>query len=297
MKLFRIVLIILMILLLAVLVPSGSATGAVMTLPIDKTGGLAPPEGAYLSDSEYLDESLHVVITQGRMFNTNWMAAAVTIADPSQLRTAIAGGSYSNPTRDYCSTIARRVNAVLALDGDFYGFNTTGFTVRQGHIFRRKAKGKADVLIIDQDGNFHILPSATEAECEAYEDVVVNAFNFGPGLVIDGEPMTEFTDGQLYGKGAEKEAQRICIAQTGPLEYLIVYCEGPENKDSVGMTIAQFAELVASFDNVQNAYNLDGGSSSTIVFGGYKINGMSSRKMRKVSDIIYFASAYAQNGE
>ena len=296
MKLFRIVFIILMILLLAVFVPSGSAFGAVIALPIDKSGGPVPLESGYLGEWEYLDESLHVNITQGRMFDTYWMAATITIADASQIRTAVAG-NYYNPSKEYASTMARRVNAVLAINGDFFGFNTTGYTARQGKVFRRRANGKTDVLIIDKDGNFHILPSATEEECEAYEDVVVNAFNFGPGLVIDGIAVTDFSDDQLYGKGPEKQAQRICIAQTGPLEYLVVYCEGPENEDSVGLTMSQFVELVSSFDGVQNAYNLDGGSSSSIIFNRYKVNGMSSRKMRQVSDIIYFASAYFEDGE
>ncbi|MBE0601078.1 MAG: phosphodiester glycosidase family protein [Firmicutes bacterium] len=296
MKLLRILFIILMILLLAVLVPSGSAIGAVISLPIDKTGGPKPPESGYLSDVEYLDESLHVEITQGRMFDTNWMAVAVTIADPSQLRTYVAG-SYNNPSAEFCTTMARRVNAVLAINGDYYGFNTIGSTVRQGSVVRRRANGKTDVLIIDKDGNFHILQSPSQAECEAYEAVAVNSFNFGPGLIIDGEPVTEFTEEQLYDRGPEALAQRICIAQTGTLEYLIVYCEGPENKDSVGLTIAQFVDLVSSFDHVQNAYNLDGGSSSSIVFNGDKINGVSSGKMRTVSDIIYFATAFAKDGE
>ena len=140
-------------------------------------------------------------------------------------------------------------------------------------------------------------PSPTEEECEAYEDITVNAFNFGPGLVIDGEMVTEFTDGQLNGKGSKKQAQRICLAQTGPLEYLIVYTEGPENKDSKGLTIAQFAEFVYSFGNIQNAYNLDGGSSSTIVFNGAKINGLSTGKVRQISDIIYFATAWVKDGD
>ncbi len=296
MKLFRIVFIILMILLLAVLVPSGSAIGEVIALPIDRTGGPEPLEAGYLSDAEYMDESLHVEITQGRMFDTYWMAAAVTIADPSQLRTYVTG-SYGNPSSDFCTTMAKRVNAVLAINGDYFGFNTLGFTARQGSIIRRRANGKTDVLIIDKDGNFHILQSPTQDECAAYEDVVVNSFNFGPGLIIDGEPVTEFTSDQLFNKGPDIVAQRICIAQTGPLSYLIVYCEGPENTDSVGLTIAQFVELVSSFDHVQNAYNLDGGSSSSVVFDGDKINGLSSRKMRPVSDIIYFATACTEDGE
>ena len=224
------------------------------------------------------------------MFDTAWLAAAVSIADASQLRTSVAG-SYRHPSALFATTMAKRVNAVLAVNGDYFGYNTYGYSARQGTVFRRKAYGRYDVLLIDINGDFRILPSATLDDCQAYEDTVVNAFNFGHGLVIDGEMITEFSDEQLDGKGAYKQAQRICIAQTGPLEYLVVYCEGPENEGSAGMTIAQFAELVYSFGNVQNAYNLDGGSSSTVAFHGEKINGLSSRKIRQVSDIIYFASA------
>lgn len=39
-----------------------------------------------------------------------------------------------------------------------------------------------------------------------------------------------------------------------------------------------------------NAYNLDGGSSSTIVLNNKKINALSSGKTRSVSDIIYFGT-------
>jgi exopolysaccharide biosynthesis protein len=296
MHVLRIALIVLMVLLLAVLVPSSAAVGEVRALPIDASGGPVPLKDSYLSDTEYKDESLHVTITEGRMYDTNWMAATVTIADASQLRTCVAG-NYKSPVASFTTTLAKRVNAVLALNGDYYGYNTTGYCVRQGTVIRRKADGDIDVLIIDKEGNFHILPSAAEEECEAYDGTVVNAFNFGPALVIDGKLETEFTEDELYGKGADKATQRICIAQTGPLAYMIIYCEGPENKGSTGMTIAQFAELVYSFGNIENAYNLDGGSSSTIVLGGKKINGLSSKKMREISDIIYFASACAPDGD
>lgn len=39
-----------------------------------------------------------------------------------------------------------------------------------------------------------------------------------------------------------------------------------------------------------NAYNLDGGSSSSVVLGGKKINALSTGKIRPVGDCIYFAT-------
>ncbi len=292
----RIILIVLMVLLLAVMVPSGTAIGEIMVLPADMSGGLAPDQDGYLSNTEYQDESLHVTISEGRMFETNWMAVSVTVANASQLRTAVAG-NHRSPSSAFATTLAKRVKAVLAISGDYYGYNTIGYSVRQGSVIRSKARGNIDVLIIDNEGNLNILPSATQEECDAFTGNVMNAFNFGPGLVIDGQLQTEFSPDELNGRAADKVAQRICLAQTGPLAYMIIYCEGPENEGSVGMTIPQFVELVGSFDMIENAYNLDGGSSATIVFNGKKINGLSSKKMREISDIIYFASAWMPNGE
>lgn len=292
----RIILIALMVLLLAVLVPSGAATAQVKALPTDASGGLPPLAEGYLSDTEYQDESMHVTFSQGRMHDTNWMAVSVTIASASQLRTSVAG-TYRSPGAAFATTMARRVNAVLAINGDYYGFNTSGYCVRQGTVIRCKAQGDFDALLIDSQGDFHILRGATQQMCDDWPGTVVNAFHFGPGLIIGGERITEFTREALYGKGADKAAQRICIAQTGPLSYMVIYCEGPENAGSTGMTIAQFVDLIASFGNIQNAYNLDGGSSSTIVFNSKKVNGLSSKKMRQVSDIIYFASAFAPDGD
>jgi exopolysaccharide biosynthesis protein len=84
----------------------------------------------------------------------------------------------------------------------------------------------------------------------------------------------------------------MCLAQLGPLEYLCISSEGPEDPGSTGLTLEQFAELVASFEGVTNAYNLDGGSSSTMVFNRDKVNSPNNPKRRPLKDIIYFASAY-----
>ena len=94
----------------------------------------------------------------------------------------------------------------------------------------------------------------------------------------------------------------MAICQTGPLEYLMVTCEGPENKGSVGLTLDQFIDLISSMPDVKTAYNLDGGSSAAMVFrlGGKnwrKINATSSPKVRPLKDIIYFVSAWQREEE
>ncbi len=80
----------------------------------------------------------------------------------------------------------------------------------------------------------------------------------------------------------------------------MVTSEGPEDEGSVGLTMDKFAECLMEIDEkltdytIQVAYNLDGGSSSTLVFKNEKVNAPTNPKKRYLSDIIYFASAWQE---
>ena len=50
----------------------------------------APAEQYYTSDTHYEDPSLTVDIGEGRIHETNYVYAVIKIADPSQIRTAMA---------------------------------------------------------------------------------------------------------------------------------------------------------------------------------------------------------------
>ena len=71
----------------------------------------------------------------------------------------------------------------------------------------------------------------------------------------------------------------------------------PEIEKAIGELRARIALLEKEFPDVITAYNLDGGSSSTLVFRKgsekwAKINCPKSGKKRGLRDIIYFASAW-----
>ncbi|NLI20939.1 MAG: phosphodiester glycosidase family protein [Clostridiales bacterium] len=293
----RLVLLFLLLLSLILLAPSASLLPGAFAetetlvapapLPIDDSAGYPPsPDGYLANGAGYKDASLSVEVAMTRAYDTDIMLVTIRVADPSQIRTAMASRYGSNSTA-FGATIAKRKNAVLAINGDFFAIHSGGFLVRQGKVYRNLPDGKTDVLIIDDQGDFHIYPKATQEALAMFTGVPVNTFCFGPALIIDGVRCTELEKNEA---APEKLAQRICIAQTGPLTYLCVASEGPENKGSKGLTLEQFAD----FMNEQGcicAYNLDGGSSSTVILNNQKINALSTGKIRQLSDILYFASA------
>lgn len=283
-----------------------AANAVCETVPLDmnniQKGGCTPQTDHYIySEGKqdpcgYEDPSISVRIEKSRFMDTDYMLVFVRIAQASQLRTALAS-SYNSTATEFGSTIAKRVSAVLAINGDFYtSRRDTGLVARMGKIYRNKADGRYDVLIIDDMGDMHILPNATAADVESFEGVIYQGLTFGPGLVIDGQRQTGYINND---NAADKAAQRMILCQTGKLKYMVVCIEGPEDPGSKGLTLEEATELLMSIEGVSisNAYNLDGGSSATVVFRNQKssyakINSPLNPKVRNLADIIYFASAW-----
>ena len=163
-----------------------------------------------------------------------------------------------------------------------------GIVVRNGKTLRFKPNRSRDTLVIDDKGDFTILSPTTREGFESLDTPVMHAFCFGPGLVIDGQVLEDVNHITL-NLGKNKRTQRIALCQMGPLDYLILACEGPENKGSKGLTLLQMAQLCKKMGG-RNAYNLDGGSSATIALKGKKINALDSHKNRLMGDCIYFAT-------
>ena len=85
-----------------------------------------------------VDHSITVNIGWNRIYETNFVYARVKIAHASQLRTLMASPITSKNTTPG-SNLAKRVNAVIAVNGDFCGGEdrTMGAIIRQGELLRR----------------------------------------------------------------------------------------------------------------------------------------------------------------
>ena len=273
--------------LLALCVPAVLAE-EVPTLPVDFTPGKPVNQANYISETEYRDPTLHVVIESGRKDNCDYWLARIKIGHASQLRTA-AAATFEVEYAVKGQYIAKRQNAVLAIDGDYFSYYPYGIVMRQGVLYRDKLRKERDVLAIDEDGDFHIflVPDKGEVPAVYKGKKLIDAFHFGPALVVEGEI------GSLdasYWLAPESKRQRMCIAQTGPLEYMALCCAGPL-RGSEGMDLLQFAQLAKELGAV-TAYNLDGGDSTMLIFNNEKVNDKENQNTRDISDIIYFASAW-----
>lgn len=278
--------------MLACLCAAAMAEG-LSPMPWDlRVSPIAPHEECFLpDDAGYHDDSLDISVETYRVYDTTVMAVRVKLSDISQFRTALAA-PYPSTSVGPVSSMAKRAKAVLAVNGDFFMYDDphrkVGIVMRNGELYREKPKASIDTLIVDKNGDFTILSPTTAEAWAPYAEDALHVFTFGPGLVINGQVLEddERVDQDL---GKRRKTQRIAICQMGPLDYLFIATEGPENKGSEGVTLLEMAQICAA-TGCQNAYNLDGGSSSTIVLNNKKINSRSSGKVRPVGDCIWFAT-------
>lgn len=304
-KFGRMMVITLLVLLTAF--PAATAEGTFKPLPMDLSGG-APYDGDFASNMfVYEDPTIRVERSreiQNPDLGTPYYAVDIQVKDASQIRTASADASeFLTERRIHAEVIARRVNAVFAMNGDYsgdyHGNESTKHVLRQGILFRDTVDTRLDMLMIDEDGDFHILPGgeelATVDKTQVDGKKIVNVLQFGPGLVVDGKPAEEeyiLSDDHSpqYAKPAGK-AVRVCLLQMGPLHYKAI-C----TKYAINMAAFQKLILTEAPDCI-NAYVLDGGGSAQFVYLGRIVNHLNSKNnpnLRRVSDIVYFASAWFQ---
>ena len=264
-------------------------------LPLDFSVPPEPKADRY-TENGYEDESIRVKIEHQEMDDgTKMHVAYVQIADASQLRTGVANpeklGSSKTST---VSALAKKYNAVIAINGDNYvdAPKKTTFEYRMTEKIRSKTNNLKDILIIDDQGDFHLFRKSKgvkefPAELKKMNRKLVNAFTFGPALVIDGE-LCEIDE--EYGYNPHGREPRTAIGQMGKLSYVFVIIEAKDRSGSSGFSQTKLGEFMHEL-GCQQAFNLDGGNSAEMVFGGQIIKGMPGGDERGLSDIIYFASA------
>lgn len=255
-------------------------------LPMDFSAGpVADP--ANFGENSYEDETLSITVEHVWVGKARFNVARVKIADASQFRIGLAA-PFGKKKTNRISTIAKDNNAVIAIGGDYYGNEEGGYVVRMGEVYRKKPMKSRDMLVTDGKGDFHILKNSDANQLKALmeSETIVNVFNFGPALVIDGQ-LQEMP--AKYNYNINGKEPRCAIGQVGPLEYLLVVVDGRGAADSEGCQVATLAQFMYDQGCIQ-AYNLDGGNSALMYFGGENFSQKTFKAERSVTDIIYFAT-------
>ena len=235
------------------------------------------------------DAETSVSMETYRAYDTDIYVATVTLSDITSLRSAFAEGTYGKNITAKTSEIAEGVNALLAINGDYYGVQESGYVIRNGILYRSSARNGQQDLVIYSDGSTEFISEDDVTAEELMEKGAWQVLSFGPALISDGE--ISVSEEEEVGKAMESNP-RTAIGFLEDGYFVFVVSDGRTEK-SEGLSLYEMAEFLTSI-GVVNAYNLDGGGSSTMVYGGELINNPTtsgrSIKERAVSDILYISN-------
>lgn len=239
------------------------------------------------TNKSYKDDNVSINLTTKTVSNTKVYIADITVSSPKYLKTALAQNTYGNNVTAKTSVTAANNNAILAINGDFYGANTTGYVIRNGVVYRNTVREDASNgdLAIYKDGSFGIVYENDASAKDLVKTGVVNLLAFGPTLVNNGK-ITVSSNSEVGQSMASNP--RTAIGIIDKTHYVIVVSDG-RTSESQGLSLYQLAQVMKSY-GVKTAYNLDGGGSSTLYFNGKVINKPTTNgtiSERAVSDIVY----------
>lgn len=270
-----------------VLAETISTVATTSTSPNTATANQAA-KTATVTDSSYKDDNISINLSESTVNSTQVYVADVTVSSSDYLKTAFAQNAFGTNVTAKTSETAKNNNAILAVNGDYYGANSTGYVIRNGVVYRdtvRENSNNGD-LAIYKDGSFKIIYEDQISAEQLVKDGVINLLAFGPALVENGE--IAVGKNQEVGQ-AMASNPRTAIGIIDENHYIIVVSDG-RTSESEGLSLYQLAEVMKSY-GAKTAYNLDGGGSSTLYFNGQVINkpttGGNKISERAVSDIVY----------
>ena len=242
-------------------------------------GGLS---GTSLGTAKTDDYS--ITVTQYQEYDTAIYVADITVSSAEIIKTALADDTYGKNIMAYTSTIASENQAVLAINGDYYGAQESGYVIRNGVAYRETSDGE-DILVLYADGSMKVLDSDDVTVQELLDQGVWQAWSFGPGLLSD-RVVTVGENTEV--SRAMNSNPRTAIGQIDDNHYVFVVSDG-RTDESKGLSLYELAEFMENL-GCRTAYNLDGGGSSTMYFNGSVVNNPTTNgriKERAVSDIVY----------
>ncbi len=238
-----------------------------------------------ITDHSYVDEHINISIETIEENGVVYYVADIQLSDVGYLKTAFANNIFGRNVTQTTSEMAAAHNAIIAINGDYYGFRDTGLIIRNGVLYRDVPDNSLSdqSLTIDNEGDFGIVDNNQASGTQLVEEGILQSFSFGPTLVVDGQVMA--TNDTTV---SQDENPRTAIGQISPLHYIFIVVDG-RSDESDGMTLQQLAQLFVD-RGAEVAYNLDGGGSSAMWFNGNLINNPTSGRRdgeRDISDIIY----------
>ncbi len=259
------------------------------------------PEEVVISDPEnehweYRSDQLSVIIDRVHVTRADgkpvcYCVANIRMRGEDAFRAGVRNDNpLSQPGLEHAWHMARRYRAVLGIAGDNLiqaEVQTKGILMRNGKIYSVN-KGQDTLAFMPNDLTMQIFKPGTVTPQQLLDMGVLNTFSFGPTMLNNGVKDLKSKRGNLG-----KQNPRTGIGMVEPGHFVAITVDGRQKDYSVGMTMPEFTQLFYLY-GCQIAHNLDGGSTTAMIFMGECINqhsGVGSDVQRPWTDGLFWGNS------
>ncbi|WP_440863958.1 phosphodiester glycosidase family protein [Staphylococcus shinii] len=263
-----------------------------------KADEMAQKHEGQIEESAYYNEITYV---SGRKFDTTYKIVHIPYRDTEgniiKIRKGVSGANPNKPDHITPRDFAKNTSATFvanASTGSGSQLKLHGQQIYNGQILDSDKdysalKDRWTLAMADDNTLTAFPPNITAKEIK--EQGYNNTFSgFGP-MIMEGKKVYKTGD---YSVNSEESHPRTVIAQLPNKDTLIFTCDGRITGNTLhqkGMTLNEVTETLYSYyGEIQFAYNLDGGGSTSAVLRSRMLNKPSdnnSKSERKVLDFIY----------
>lgn len=238
-------------------------------------------EEAYSQDDEngiwwYRSDSCSIFIRRhnttiaaenGRIYPQVYYTAHIFMRNYNSFRTGFATEQENGISLDEAWKIARRERAVLAITGDNMiqqDIDYKGIILRHGKLYLNKHN--ESFCAFKDDLTMEIFQRDDATAEELLEEGIRETVSFGPWFIQDG-----VANDRVHVFRVNRVNPRVGIGQIAQGHFIAIVADGRQGKYSYGLTLTQFLQLFVDA-GCEQAYNLDGGCSTGIIFMGEHLN-------------------------
>lgn len=233
----------------------------------------------------YYSPNVSITVTTKRVVSNTDKNVVCHIADIYlrsifSFRTALANNAYQQS--DTVKNMAKRNDALLAVNGDYCSQRIAGTIIRNGVTYREHRAKQRDTCAILYDGSMKLYPAGTYETGEFDKENVYQSWCFGPILLDENGRAKQ---GRDFNTKVFHTNPRCVLGYYCPGHYCLVVVDGRGKNGSYGLDMDGLAILMEEL-GCRKAYNMDGGATAVMISAAGMVNKQSDRS-RKCSDIIY----------
>lgn len=198
----------------------------------------------------------------------NFRGKVMLIKDPKRIKLAVT--KEIGVTGERVTDLVKDMGAIAGINaGGFYDPNgkgngafPDGLTVHDGVLVHNNVGNQAVNIVGFDDQGTLVIGNMTANQLQ--EKHIREAVSFEPNLIVNGKPA-------ITGDGGWGIAPRTGIGQMADGTVIFVVIDGRQPTWSIGATLRDLMNVFEDY-NAVNAVNLDGGSSSELVYNGKVVN-------------------------